>query len=237
MGVFYEPVNINTMKSVFLILSIVLALPYSGNTQSIKTLNKPLMEGLDEVTPYHDGLAALRKGSRWAFIDMDGNLVIDFRGDLVWKENADPEAYGVNAVPYPRFQDGRCMFEAAGDDDIPVYGFIDRQGKTVIAPEYLNLTEFRDGYAVGIFVKKTFRGKNKFQLNIFDYSFMEAVLNPQGEIVWPIGERQNILMQKRRYELPSLNARIIGNGLLVVKTEQGTWEIRRMKLEPEASGL
>jgi len=225
------------MKRVFLILTLLLAMPFSGNTQSIKTLNKPIMEGLDEVTPFHDGLAAVRKGSQWGFIDMDGTLVIDFRDDLVWKEGAAPEAYGVQAVPYPHFQDGRCMFQAAGDDDIPVYGFIDREGKTVIAPEYLNLTEFKDGYAVGIFVKKTFRGKNKFQLNIFDYSFMEAVLNPEGEIVWPIGERQNILMQKRRYEMPALNARITGNGLLVVKTDQGTWEIRRMKLGSEVTGL
>ena len=189
------------MKSALLIFAVLLAIPYSGNTQSIKTLNTPLMEGLDEVTPYHDGLAAVRKGAQWGFIDMDGNLVIDFRGDLVWKENADPKAYGVNAVPYPRFQDGRCMFEAAGDDDIPVYGFIDREGKTIIAPEYLNLTEFRDGYAVGIFVKKTFRGKNKFQLNIFDYYFMEAVINQKVEIVFPNGELKNIIIKKRRYEL------------------------------------
>ena len=168
------------MKNALLIIAVLLTLPYAGNTQSIKTLNKPIMEGLDEVTPFHDGLAAVRKDSQWGFIDMDGTLVIDFRDDLVWNEGAAPEAYGVHAVPYPRFQDGRCMFQAAGDDDIPVYGFIDREGKTVIAPEYLNLTEFKDGYAVGIFVKKTFRGKNKFQLNIFDYSFMEAVLNPEG---------------------------------------------------------
>lgn len=225
------------MKPTLLLLAVLLAIPFAGNTQSIKTLNKPLMEGLDEVTPFHDGLAAVRKGSQWGFIDRKGNLVIDFRDDLVWKENAAPDAQGVNAIPYPRFRDGRCLFQAAGDDGIPVYGFIDKEGKTAISPEYLNLTEFKDGYAVGIFVKKTFRGKNKFQLNIFDYSFMEAVLNPKGEIVWPVGERQNILMQKRRYEMPALNARLTGNGLLVVKSEDGKWEIRRMTLEPEASGL
>ena len=225
------------MKSALLILSVLLAFPFTGNTQSIKTLNKPIMEGLDEVTPYHDGLAAVRKGSQWGFIDPDGNLVIDFRNDLVWKGDAAPGDSGVDAIPYPRFRDGRCMFEAKGDDDIPVYGFIDRTGKIAIAPEYLNLTEFTDGYAVGVFVKKTFRGKNKFQLNIFDYSFMEGVLNPEGEMVWPIGERQNILMQLRRYEMPSLTARITGNGLLVVESQPGKWEIRRMKLQPDSSRL
>jgi hypothetical protein len=225
------------MKSALLILTVLLVMPLTGNAQSIKTLNKPLMEGLDEVTPYHEGLAAVRIGSQWGFIDQDGNLVIDFRNDLVWKQDAGPGDSGVDAIPYPRFRNGRCMFEAKGDDDIPVYGFIDRTGKTVIAPEYLNLTEFKDGYAVGVFVKKTFRGKNKFQLNIFDYSFMEGVLNPAGEMVWPIGERQNILMQKRRYEMPGLKARITGNGLLLVESHPGKWELRKMKLQPETSDL
>ena len=78
------------MKSALLIFAVLLAIPYSGNTQSIKTLNTHLMEGLDEVTPYHDGLAAVRQGAHWGFIDMDGNLLIDFRGDLVLIENADP---------------------------------------------------------------------------------------------------------------------------------------------------
>lgn len=225
------------MKNLLFILSLLLAIPFTGAAQSIKTLNKPLMEGLDEITPYSEGLAAVRKGSQWAFIDRDGNLAIDFRSDLVWNKDADPNGQGVNAIPYPRFRDGRCMFRAVGDDEIPVYGFIDREGNTVIEPEYLNLSEFQEGRAVGIYVKKTFRGKNNFQLNIFDFSFLEAVLNPQGEILWPIGERQNILMQKRRYERPELHAHIIGNGLLVVKTGAGSWEIRRMELPAETSRL
>ena len=124
------------------------------------------------------------------------------------------------------------MFQALGDDDIPVYGFIDQEGKTVIPAEYLNLTEFQDGYAVGILVRKTFRGQNRFQLNIFEYSFMEGVLNPEGEMAWPIAERENILMQKRRYEMPGLTASLMGNGLLAVETAPGQWEIRRMKLQP-----
>lgn len=120
------------------------------------------------------------------------------------------------------------MIRAISEEEIPVYGFIDREGSTVISPEYLNLTKFQDGSAVGILVTKTFRGKNNFQLNIYDYTFMEGVINLQGEMVWPIGERENILMQKRRYEQPSLTSRVIGKDLLVVKTAPGQWEIRKM---------
>ena len=70
------------MKNALLIIAVLLTMPYAGNTQSIKTLNKPLMDGLDEVTPFHDGLAAVRKGSQWGFIDMDGRLVIEQRNRL-----------------------------------------------------------------------------------------------------------------------------------------------------------
>jgi len=220
------------MKSTLLILALLFALPFSVQSQSLKTLNKPILADLDQVTPFQEGMAAVRRGNQWGFIDTVGNLVIDFRDDLVWNENPDAKDRGVLAVPYPRFRDGRCMFQALGDDDIPVYGFIDQEGKTVIPAEYLNLTEFQDGYAVGILVRKTFRGQNRFQLNIFEYSFMEGVLNPEGEMAWPIAERENILMQKRRYEMPGLTASLMGNELLAVETAPGQWEIRRMKLQP-----
>jgi hypothetical protein len=216
-------------------LGALLAAPRTGNAQSLKTLNKPIIEDLDQVSPFHEGLAAIRKDNQWGFIDTDGNLVIEFRDDLVWNENADPANHDLTSIPYPQFREGRCMVRALRDEDIPVYGFINREGDTVIPPQYLNLTPFQDGRAVGILVTKTFRGKNNFQLNIYDYSFTEAVLNLEGEIMWPISERDNILMQKRRYERPSLSARLMGNGLLAVETTPGKWEIRRMQLEPSGS--
>ena len=182
------------MKKTLILLSLLMIIPFSVRAQSLESMNKPIMEELDEITPFSDGLAAVRKGQSWGFINTEGTLVIDFRDDLVWNAQADPDALGIESVKYPRFTDGRCMIRAKGDDEIPVFGFIDTSGNTIIAPEYLNLTEFRDGRALGILVKKTFRGKNKFQLNIYDYSFTEVVLNPQGEILWPIREPQNILM-------------------------------------------
>ena len=83
---------------------------------------------------------------------------------------------------------------------------------------------------------KTFSEKNNFRLNIYEYSFTEVVRNPEGEIMWPIGERENILMQKRRYELPALTSRPLGNGLLDVETVPGKWELRKIRLEPSAPG-
>ncbi len=105
------------MKNLALTLTCLgafLVAPHSGSTQSLKTLNKPIIEELDEVSPFHEGLAAIRRDTKWGFIDTEGNLVIEFRDDLVWSEKGDPESH--------------------------------------------DLTPFKDGYALGILVAKTFKG-------------------------------------------------------------------------------
>lgn len=214
-----------------MVLALLLGLPVLGWAQSVRELNVASVKDIDQVTEFHEGLAAVRKGNTWGFIDTSGKLVIDFRDDLVWRKNPVPNATGVTGMAYPRFSEGRCPFRAFQEEegDIPFYGFIDTSGKTVIAPEFLNVSEFKDGHAIGIYFKKTFRGKNNFQLNIYDYTFTEVVLNPAGEMTWPLAERLNILMQARRYETPALLSRIVGPALLAVETTPGKWEIRNIK--------
>ncbi len=219
------------MKQIPILLALLIVLPCLGWSQSVRELNVAAVKDLDQVTEFNEGLAAVRKGDSWGFIDTSGNLVIDFRNDLVWHKNPDPSASGVNGMAYPRFSEGRCPFRAFQEEEgeIPFYGFIDTKGNTVIKPEFLNVSEFKDGHALGIYFKKTFRGKNNFQLNIYDYTFTEVVLNPAGEMVWPLAERLNILMQARRYETPALLSRIVGPALLAVETTPGKWEIRKIK--------
>ena len=42
-----------------------------------------ITRGVDEVTRYHEDLAAIKKGNQWAFVNKNGLKVIDFRDDLV----------------------------------------------------------------------------------------------------------------------------------------------------------
>ncbi len=215
----------------FALLLAIMGLPLLAGAQSIQEINRPTLGDLDEVTRFHEGLAAVRMGSEWGFIDEEGLLAIKFRDDLVWQRNPNPEALGVNSIPYPRFSDGLCPVMVSGDDGIPLYGFINTQGQIVIEPEFLNVSEFQNGRAVGIYYKKTFRGKNNFQLNIYDHTFTEVVLNQAGEMIWPLEERQNILMDARRYQTPEIQARIFENGLIAVKTDRARWEIRKLDFE------
>ncbi|AKA34247.1 WG repeat-containing protein [Flagellimonas lutaonensis] len=215
------------MKQYFAFLALVV-LPFFVFSQTLKTINKPTIKGLDEVAPFSEDLAAVRKGNQWGFIDKTGQLVIDFRSDLVWSKNADPKRKDVKGIRYPQFKNGRCMIQEIKDEDIPYYGFIDTEGQIAIEPEYINLTEFDDGRAVGIFCRRTYRGKNNFQLNIYEYTFTEAVLNTEGEIIWPIEDREGILMKKGRYEMPELRATLISPDLLAVKDTTNDWEIRNI---------
>jgi hypothetical protein len=184
------------------------------------------ISGLDEIAPFSEGLAAVRKGNQWGFINREGKLVIDFRSDLVWNEHASRDRDDAKGIAYPMFNDGRVMIKKTLDEEgIALYGFLDTQGNMVIEPEYLNVTGFKDGYAVGILLTKTFRGENTFQLRIYDYKFSEVVLNTNGDIVHLVEQRKGVQMSKKRYVLPELKAKILGKDLLAVRNEANTWDV------------
>ena len=120
------------------------------------------------------------------------------------------------------------MIQKLKVNDIPFYGFIDKTGKTVIEPEYLNITEFDHKNAVGIYVREAFQGQNEIKLGVIDYIFTEVVVNTNGEIIWPICEREHILTAKRRYETPELRAKLFGDDLLIFKTKDNKWETKKL---------
>ncbi|MEN8789897.1 MAG: WG repeat-containing protein, partial [Flavobacteriaceae bacterium] len=208
------------MRSSFFIIALLIS-SFFGISQELKSV--------EEISPFHEGLAAVRIGDQWGFINTDGDLVIDFRNDLVWNKEVIAETNDITSIPYPRFKDDRCMImETLEEEGIDVYGFINSKGETVITPEYLNVTEFDQGFALGILLTKTFRGQNRFQLNIYDFKFSEVILDTTGDIMLLITQRQNILMDKRRYELPGLNAKYLSKTLMAVKTDKNTWELRKI---------
>ncbi len=212
------------MKNILATLTLLFVVPITSSSQT--TINS-----YDEIAPFSEGLAAVRRGNLWGFIDEEAKLIIDFRDDLVWNKAADITVLGVLGIRYPQFKNGRCLIKELKGDDIPYYGFIDKTGALVIKPEYLNITRFDQKYAIGIFVREAFQGKNEINLNIIDYIFTEVVVNTNGEIMWPITQREHILTSKRRYEIPELRAKLIAKDLLAVKTKANTWETKKLNLK------
>ncbi len=206
------------------LIVLLFLIPFFGMSQSLEELNKPIISVLDEVAPFYEGLAAVRKGDKWGFIDEKGKLVIDFRNDIAWNKEVSKEG-GIASIRHPYFKEGLCVISRLTEEGIPLYGFMNTKGETVIEPEYINISPFENGKTVGIYGKKSFRGKNEFQLNIYDYSFTEVVVNNEGEMIWPIQKRINILMSKSRYELPVLHAKILADDLLAVKGKNSLWKV------------
>ena len=211
------------MKNIITLLSLLLLIPITTSSQTETTV-------YDEVAPFSEGLAAVRVGDQWGFINEDAKLVIDFRDDLVWNQEADTNIPGVLGIRYPEFKNGRCMVQALKEDNIPYYGFIDQSAEIVIPADYLNITQFDYENAIGIYVRETFQGKNEIKLNIIDYIFTEVVLNTSGEIIWPISEREHILTAKRRYETPEFRAKLLAKDLLIFKTKDNKWETKKLNL-------
>ena len=112
---------------------------------------------------------------------------------------------------------------------------MDTTGKIVIKPEFLNATQFESGYAVAIYERSSLRGKNEFQLQIYDYDFTEVILNKAGEMIWPVQERQTIIMSKNKYQLPELHTKILAQDLLAVKGRDNLWKIVKTTMNNSGS--
>ncbi|MEC3965169.1 WG repeat-containing protein [Flagellimonas halotolerans] len=215
------------MRLKYLVGLAFMAIPFLMGAQTLETINDPTIKikELTEVGPFSEGLAAVRKDGKWGFIDMEGNLAVDFRDDVVWNQNADESRNDIKGIKYPKFKNGLCAIQMIKDEGIPYYGFMNTQGKVAIEPEYLNVTGFKDDRAIGIYCRRTFRGKNDFQLNIYDYALTEVVLNNMGEIIWPISKREDISMSKRRYQTPNMAASFISSDLILIKTGDNDLQI------------
>ena len=212
-------------------IALLLFIPLMGFSQSIEEINKSIVGDLDEIAPFSEGLAAVKKGNQWGFINEEGELVIGFRDDLVWNKTPNTMNNGIEGIGSPQFKNGLCSIKKMQDDGIARYGFMDKTGKVVVAAEFLNVSQFNDGYAIGIYESKSLRGKNPFQLKIYDYAFTEIVVNEAGELLWPIQERDNIVMSKKLYNLPELQAQMISSDLLKVKSDNNKWKIVKPKLD------
>ena len=143
------------MKTIFLTLLII---PILGIGQTI--------ENIDFVSPFHDGLSAVKKGNNWAFIDQNGSIIIDFRQDLV-KTKTD-KGY------YPLFSNGKCII-AQKKDDILLYGFIDKKGNISIEPQFLNVLNFQGNKTLALIVHKETIGFNDIfhQFMSYDIRFIK----------------------------------------------------------------
>ena len=216
------------MKIIYLFTALLVVLPTITAQESSEGITEKL-EGLNEITEFKEGLAAVRKGTHWGFINEKGELVIDFRDDIVWNKKAGPEDLGILGIRYPSFENGMCPVQKR-EDEIPIYGFINKQGELVVDYQFLNVSTFTNGYATGVYFDKVLRGTNEFKLKIYDFKFHDVMIDPKGKIVEFFDRRYNIQMTKKRYKMPALRVKYLSKDLVALFVEGKGWEIRKVLL-------
>lgn len=186
------------------------------------------LKDLEYVSPFHEGLAAVKKGGMWAFIDMDGKVIIDYRDDLVLGNESQMACCATDkSMAYPFFENDRSLIKEM-KDGIAYYGYINSKGETVIKPDFINVTHFHSNRAIVLKVFKETLGRNELLgKNVVSYSYNEEVINSDGETVAFLRGPFNLIYDKKNLKTPpKIQSRFLGPNLVSTKSEDNTWKIQ-----------
>ncbi len=186
------------------------------------TIRSQNLGDIDFISPFNDGLSAIQKEGKWAFINKEGELVIDYRDDLVLT------AFGDES--YPVFNSERCLI-VKQEDGISYFGYIDKMGEAIIKPQYLNATNFKNGLAIILKLHKISLGQNDILgKNMVDYSYSELAINPNGETVHYFSEKPTHVTLSKDFLKgpPEIRTVFISDGLIATKNEDKTWSIKKV---------
>ncbi len=161
----------------------------SFNTNELSVIN--LWHVSKAVGDYHEGLASIKKNSKWGFIDKEGNEVISckyeevhdfYEGLAAVKKDGlwgfiDKEGNEVISCEYNNhcivgdFHDGVARIRKNGKSGYFIsWGFIDKEGNEVISCKYDEVRDFHEGLAAVkkdrkyYFINKTEEVVNKVKL-------------------------------------------------------------------------
>ncbi len=191
------------------------------------TVGAQELQNLNQVSPFHEGLAAIKKDNQWAFINTDGEIVINFRNDLVPGQCNMDCCIEDPSVTYPFFKDGRALIKE-NRDGIIHYGYINTSGEIAIKPDFINATHFSKNLAIVLKVYKENLGKNELLgKNMVSYSYNKVIIDINGEVKTHLSGPFNLIYSKDKLKTPPLIAsKVLNNNLVATKTKANTWNIK-----------
>lgn len=180
------------------------------------SLNSQNLKGLNYVSPFHEGLAAVKKDNSWGFIDTTGTLVIKFHSDFTAKEKK-----------YPFYQNGRCLISNV-ENGITYFGYRDEKGNIINSPKFANATSYRDGMAIVLMISKELLGKNNLLAkDVVSYSYDEVLIDKDGNtIMYLEGPIHLPLSKDKLREPPKINSHLLSDKLVVTRDKNKKWEIK-----------
>lgn len=174
---------------------------------------------LDFIAPFSDGVAAVKKANLWGFINDKGVIVINFRNDLVLTKFDDGN--------YPIFKNNRCIISSQKEGVI-YFGYIDKTGETLIAPKFLNASNFKDNEAIVLELIKNQLGENEILgKNIVYYRYFEVTIDIDGNIKNYLNPKGvNVVLDKvSLLTQPKITSKRISNNIYAVLNENRKWTI------------
>lgn len=96
---------------------------------------------VNSFATYSENLLGVKKGSKAAFYDLDGNKIIDFKIDVGIRDTD----IGALRPNYPFFSEGLCK---AYDAKTQKYGYIDKTGAWKISPSFIVANDFKEGMTI-----------------------------------------------------------------------------------------
>ena len=204
------------MKKTIILVLILVVFPFIGLAQSI--------DNVDFISPIHNDVAAIKKDGKWAFINEKGDLIIDYRTDLVPEENEDGK--------YPVFYNDRCKIVEV-KAGISYFGFINKSGETIIEPQFLNTTNFKDGIAIVLKVNKQIIGENTaLGKEMVNYRYFEVLINTEGEDLYYLNQDGvNVVLDKDfLLGVPKIMAKYIAKDLYALEQKDHTWTLVKVKM-------
>lgn len=134
-----------------------------------------------------------------------------------------------DSTNYPIFSDERCLINNE-KDGIAYLGYIDKSGKTVIEPQFLNAANFKEGAAIVLKLVKENLGSNELMKNVVSYHYFEVVIDKDGEIDQYLSEDPiHITLSKEKIkEPPVITSRIISDNLMATKNNNKKWTVKRI---------
>lgn len=183
-----------------------------------------ILGDIDEVYPLHGDFAAIKKANQWAFITKDGKKAVDFRNDLVLTNKVN----SLNqTISYPIFNDGRCLIRKL-KGNTPYFGFINEKGEEIIKAQFLNATNFSNGYAIVVLSSKDSIGFNEvLKIPIMSSYMEEYVIDTSGELVKYLYNPRKQIPANYKNGIPIIESKFIAPKLVAVRTKSEKWEIHQ----------
>jgi len=203
------------MKKATILFLILIILPFYVISQTI--------EDIDYISPFNNELSAIKKGNQWAFINTEGSIVINFRDDLVSTKT--------NKANYPIFKNNRCLISKK-KDGISYFGYIDKTGKTIVEPRFLNATNFDNNIAFALELMREDIGKNKLNKQVYYYKYFEVLINTDGKITKYLEPDNPTYIALDKTELsvpPKIISKLLSSKVFAIQSKTKKWKIVQIK--------